>query len=74
MMPLYRDDLNSRACDVPGCDHTSHSSEMHFAARCHPWVGVKATYQDGCITLRCRRCGQLVCTVAVAQKPESANE
>lgn len=68
MRALTRQDLDFGRCDVPGCDHSGHDTNLHIYGRCHPQGTITACYSKatGAITFRCAECSALIVEVKVA--------
>ncbi len=69
MKPLTRAQLDAAGCQMPGCahqDHTGMTERMFLHGRCHPKEGLEVSYWMGVITVRCKRCKQMVSEIEVA--------
>jgi hypothetical protein len=64
----FAEDLDRTMCGVPGCDHTTHDSEIYLHSRCHPRAPTWASYRAGVLSVTCAACGKQVCAVAVARR------
>jgi hypothetical protein len=66
---LYREDLDSVGCTLPGCDHEHHGGDGIFLhSKCHLGSGMEVEYVDGKIIVRCLECKNPVATIAVASR------
>lgn len=67
MKPLTSADLDNMKCGTPGCDHSTHDSEMYIHAQCHVGAPLTACYhiEEHCMSLSCAVCGKLVVKIAV---------
>lgn len=66
-MPLYRDDLDGRPCEL--CERSAdHEHRMVLNARCHPNEGLSVDYVDGNLEIFCAVCEEIVAIVAVAKQ------
>jgi hypothetical protein len=65
MMVLRREDLERAVCR--DCRPDEHKHERLFLhARCHPSDGTRVSYEDGQLTVACRRCKFLIAVIEVA--------
>jgi hypothetical protein len=63
---LSRRELDPMKCGNPKCNCPG---PLIVSPRCHPSRPVFAEYDwtTGCLTMRCSKCAQLVCRIAVAE-------
>lgn len=68
---LYREDLDSTACNHPGCTHTHHGQAMMLTGACHPSSPVRVQYfrGDGRLGVSCGTCGHPITVLMVAGRP-----
>lgn len=70
MKPLTRKELDHLECGNPNCTTKHESGDgLAFHSRCHPGAAVETWYQNGVLTLRCKRCSFLVAHIQVAAGP-----
>jgi hypothetical protein len=69
MSVMTRSLLNERQCDNPDC--TGCAERLYFSQYCHPKAGVEVMYAKGCghLNLSCKKCGDLICVIAVGDGP-----
>ena len=68
MKPLYREDLRTSRCDVPGCSRDHTVEEIYFHPACHMDSPTWVRYRADVITIECARCRQVVACLVVASK------
>jgi hypothetical protein len=71
-MPLYREDLETFDCSVPGCRETSRDGPVYFHAACHIDAPTWAHYQGDVLTIECAICKKRIVSVVIASREDAS--
>lgn len=72
MPKLYREDMDTRGCEQPGCDcGQGGGGLLYLHSSCHPSSPTWTRYLDGVLTIVCDECEKEVASFVVASRAQA---
>jgi hypothetical protein len=71
-MPLYREDLQTGCCEVPGCGLDHRETEIYLHPGCHPDAPPWPHHRGDVLTLECSVCRRRVASFVICSRDHEA--